>query len=109
MEKNESKTSRRTSAQMYPLIEAYERSGQTQKTFCAVHHIKVATFLYWLQKYREAKSPQLEGGNSFVALKVSSPLTSGKVEIVYPNGVRVCFQQAVPLSVLKELTAKYKV
>ena len=92
---------------MYPLIEAYEQSGQTQKSFCAAHHIKLATFIYWLQKYREAKISKPKGGNAFVALKVGPSPTDGNVEVVYPNGVRVCFQQLVPTSVLKELVANY--
>ena len=43
---------RRTSEQMFPLVEKYESSGQLQKDFCEHHDISIGTFQYWLKKYR---------------------------------------------------------
>jgi len=58
---------RRSRAEMYPLMEAYAVSGQTQAAFCASEGLKVATFQYWWRRYREDQKPTRGGG--FVALE----------------------------------------
>lgn len=47
---------RRTADQMFPLVERYQSSGQTQKSFCEQEGINMGTFQYWLRKYREQNS-----------------------------------------------------
>ena len=39
-------------AELFHLVEKYQKSGLSQKQFCEEHHLPKATFLYWLKKYR---------------------------------------------------------
>jgi hypothetical protein len=38
---------------MYELVEQWQQSGKTQKQFSEENHIKLATFIYWVQKHRQ--------------------------------------------------------
>lgn len=67
MKKSQGHT-RRTSDQMFPLVESYESSGQLQKEFCEHHEINIGTFQYWLKKYREEHSAKKV--NSFQKITV---------------------------------------
>ena len=69
---------------------------KTVAVYCAEHGLSVATYYYWHQKLKEVKKP---GG--FIELH---PGTSGsRIEVVVPNGIRICFDQLVPVSYLKEI------
>jgi len=37
---------------MFAVIEAYLTSGQTQKAFCESEAVALATFQYWLARYK---------------------------------------------------------
>jgi len=91
MEKSDRHT-RRTSAQMFPLVERYESSDQPQKTFCELHGINIGTFQYWLKKYREKNSSQPT--HSFQQIKVSADQISinqdiRHIEIRTSSGVEI--------------------
>ena len=90
---------KRTANQMYPMVEAYLASDQTQDTFCADTGISVAVLNYWLKKYR---SEHGERPASFVQI---TPASSGKIclEIAYPGGIRLRFDRLVPAAYLREL------
>lgn len=90
---------KRTSTQMYPVIEAYLSSDQTQEFFCNEAGISVAVLNYWLKKYR---SDQGEPPPSFVQI---TPATSGDacLEVSYPGGIRLRFDRVVPAAYLREL------
>ena len=90
---------------MYPLIEQYLSSGQSQKDFCFMHQIKVCTFQYWLGKYRSASS---RGGSvsssGFVALEVlDEHQESYALEIREVSGRHLCFGKLPPVRYLKAL------
>lgn len=83
---------RRTSKQMFPLVERYESSGQLQKEFCKSHDINIGTFQYWLKKYREEQSA--EATNSFQKITVipesdKSRHTVRHILISTPSGLEI--------------------
>ena len=86
---------KRTSAQMYPVVEAYLASDQTQDAFSQEEGISVAMLNYWLKKYRSE-----HGGTPFVEIK---PTAVACLELVYPNGIRLCFDRLAPAAYLREL------
>ncbi len=90
---------KRTAHQMYPIVESYLVSDQTQDTFCTEAGISVAVLNYWLKKYR---TEQGEPPPSFVQI---APTSSGApcLEISYPGGIRLRFDRVVPAAYLREL------
>ena len=96
----------RTSAEMFPLIRSWEASELSQKEFCARHELKPHIFWYWLRRYREkeqsGRSPQ-----NFIPIKMeSSEEKSSFAEIIYPDGTRLLFSEAVDLKGLRHLLPK---
>lgn len=71
---------------MFTLIDAWRESGRTRKQFCSEHHMKVSTFAYWITR----KNKAIGSGQGFMPVDVSGAgQTKGRVEIHYPNGVRL--------------------
>lgn len=82
---------RRTSDQMFPLVEKYETSEQRQKEFCKHHDISIGTFQYWLRKYREEYSSR---SHSFQEITVLPRLDNSNHESRYilistPSGMEI--------------------
>ena len=76
---------------MYALIAEYRQSGLSTKAFCADKDVKVSTFQYWIQKQ---KKEQLSG---FIPVKTGmQPSGTHPVEVVYPNGIRLCLPSFNP-------------
>lgn len=70
-------TDRRSSGQMFSLIESWESSGLTQAQFCQDHDLRMGTFAYWRKKHIASRtvheSSNLEKVDSgFVPIRVSS-------------------------------------
>lgn len=53
MIQNEDKT-----IMMFDLIEQWQQSGKSQNQFSTEHNIKLATFGYWVKKYRQQKASE---------------------------------------------------
>ena len=68
---------------MLSLVSQWRESGQTQKDFCFFHGIKVCTLGYWIKR----SSEQDEKGG-FTEIR-STLAQGGKIEVIYPNGVRI--------------------
>ncbi len=68
---------------MLALVEQWRDSGQSRKYFCHLHGIKVSTLSYWVKKSEEQNN-----GVGFTQL-LPSQVSSGRVDIIYPNGVKV--------------------
>lgn len=92
---------KRTSEQMYPVVEAYLACDQTQEAFSREEGISVAVLNYWLKKYRSER-----GGASFVEIK--PPAAGGSIEIAYPNGIRLCIDRLAPAAYLRELLIAHR-
>ena len=68
---------------MLSLVAHWRESGQSQKDFCSFHGIKVCTLGYWIKKSSEQGE---QGGFTEIC---STMIESGKIEVIYPNGVRI--------------------
>ena len=98
--------SRRTSTEMFPLVEKWLESRENQKDFCTFHRLPLAVFSYWLKKYRAQGIEQpVETGQKFAALSVHHASFSGP-EIEFPNGVKIRLSAATSASYLRELAGQ---
>ncbi len=89
---------------MFSLIEQWQQSGLTQKTFCEQHAIRYYVFHYWFKRYRMQQAGEDNAG-SFVKLQVVKPSSGGAVEINYPGGIRIIFHDQVSSNYLKSLVS----
>ncbi len=91
--------------QMFGMVESWKQSGLSQNAFCQQQSLKFHTFYYWYKCYR--KQHEIPGNNNptFVKLKIEKPLAAGCVEIYFPGGVRILFQEPVSSSYLKALVS----
>ena len=74
--------------EMYNLVEQWQQSGVSQKQFSAEHNIKLATFSYWVKKYRIHK----QGDPGFARVEMSQPSfssTVARIEIALADGLLV--------------------
>ena len=80
----------RKKAEMYPLVENWQASGQSRLEFSKAHGLKTHTFHYWVNKYKKEEGLKTESteNNRFVALAIENPPLS-QLELTYPNGVRL--------------------
>jgi len=71
---------------MFPVVETYLSSSQTQKVFCGEHSISQAVLTYWLAKYRR----EAESSNAFLEIRpVEMAPEHPLLEVCYPTGVRL--------------------
>lgn len=87
---------RRTKEDMFPVIEAWQHSGLSKKSFCKQQGIIKSVFFYWYKKYREEKEP---GGFIPITVRASE---SAIVEIQYPNGVILKLPAGTPASLVRQ-------
>lgn len=91
---------RRTAEMMFPLVERYLASTQTQKAFSTEHGLSVAVFTYWLAKYRR----QRDRPEAFVEISPGpAPTPEALLEICYPDGVRLRLFSLLPPDYLAHL------
>lgn len=97
----------RTEADMFPLIEQWQSSGQTQKAFCAAHDISVPVLAYWLRRYRDHHANLSDESDGFVPVRVAAPRSPEcrpiAIEVALPSGAVLRFGQVVPVGYLKAL------
>lgn len=72
---------------MYSYVEDYKASGLTQSRYCDSIGMKLATFSYWLIKYKNENSPN--SSSNFITINKEHILDSKEYEIIYPNGVKL--------------------
>ena len=88
---------------MFSLIEIWKSSGKTQLEFCREKEIAYHKFHYWFRKYSRQNSVSAEH-SSFARIHVNSqPMSSGVVELVYPDGRRLIFNEHVDVGFLRSL------
>ena len=90
---------KRTSTNMYPIIEPYLSSGRDQNTFCRQAGISKSTLNYWLGKYRREKKHPVA---SLVEI-ISEPASGVRIELSYPSGVELRFDSLVASAYQREL------
>ena len=91
---------------MFPLVEAYLASAQTQIQFCQDHDLSVAVLGYWLRKYEAAAEPLAEKaptGAAWVELTPAAVSGEAALELLYPNGVRLRVPAGVEVAYVHQL------
>jgi len=72
---------------MYSHVEDYKASGLTQSRYCENVGIKLATFSYWVIKY---KNENIQNSSSnFITINKEHITESKEYDIIYPNGVKL--------------------
>jgi ACT domain-containing protein len=100
MEQPQSRRPRRTSLEIKQLLEDFKLSSINAKEFCKTRGVSEGAFYKWRSRY-ELKSTAKQ--NTFVKLKVSSPLAPESGLFAEVNGIRI--YQPVTALYLKELLA----
>lgn len=87
---------------MFTLMQEWESSNQSPRTFCATHNIKEHIFYYWRKKYAKNKVPS---ANGFIPVTVgdSNGTDVPLVEITYPNGTVVRLANGASISMVRSL------
>ena len=88
---------RKTEEDMFPLMDRWEESQDTQAAFCEANDIPLSTFTYWRGKYLESRN---ERHSVFTKLE---PEWASSLELVYPNGVKVRLPESTSLSDVRML------
>ena len=88
---------------MFSTIKNWKDSGQNQKAYCEANSIPYHQFHYWYKRYKLTHTPVSDIVPSFI--RVHPPVMEDKscAEIIYPDGKRILFHQAVGVSFLKAL------
>jgi len=103
----ESPTDQTLQQLMFSLIDVWKSSGRTQQESCQEKELDYNKFQYWLRKYKTAHGPvKEESSRGFVRVKVKEvEKMAGCVELIYPDGRKLIFYQAVEASFLRSLMA----
>lgn len=86
-------------AQMLSLVEQWRNSGQSQKEFCQFQGIKLSTLAHWIRISKEARV-----SSGFVEVFPTGKAIQ-KIEVIYPNGVKV--NASVDLALVSKLIHLY--
>jgi hypothetical protein len=90
---------RRTKEEMFPVVEAWQNSGQSKTSFCEERGIIKSVFFYWCKKYMEEHE---QGGFVPLNLGTSQAFAQGhSIEIQYPNGVVLKLPANTPVSLVR--------
>ena len=77
-----------TAEVMFPLVERWQTSGQSQKQFCLDNGIKYHTFTYWVKRFRQHQYRQ----DGFIPIELTDgdsrvPSVTPRVELLFGNGL----------------------
>ncbi|MCX2839409.1 IS66 family insertion sequence element accessory protein TnpB [Salinimicrobium sp. MT39] len=87
--------------EMYTLVNEYRNSGLSAKAFSTEKGISPSTFCYWIRKKKDEDQP---GG--FVEVTKGLNASSGELELIYPNGVKLQMN-AADLGLIARLVKLY--
>ena len=76
-------------------IEVCGQSGLTVKDYCTQNGLVKSNYYYWVKKLNGENKP-----SGFTAVHVA---TDAAVEVIYPNGVQLCYRGAINTTILKTL------
>lgn len=98
-------TDQTTQQLMFSLIEVWKGTGQTQQEFCKQKDLDYHKFQYWFRKYRAVHSLNKTDSKFFKQIKLKTPVPSAPsaVELVFPDGRKLIFNQPVEVSFLRAL------
>lgn len=92
---------RRTRADWQALVEAWQRSNQTQRTFCQEQALCYQQFSQWKRRLKSEPFPEADiSQTAFIPIHWQSPqptLTQG-LPVILPNGIRIVILDQAQLS-----------
>lgn len=89
---------------MFSIIENWQQSGLSQKTFCEEQHIKAHVFYYWYKCYRiQNNTLVVQPAKRFIELRAPAILPEASIELLLANGHRILFHQPVAASFIKAI------
>jgi hypothetical protein len=91
--------------QMFNSIEQWQRSGVSQKAWCAENNVPYSVFHYWYRRFRNLHPENKQAAtDGFVQIKVQDH-SSGIpwCELVLTNGQRILFQQPVAAAFIRSI------
>lgn len=75
--------------EMFAFVEQWQRSGETQRSWCDMHGMHYAKFQYWVRKYRDSQSLH-DHATDFVDLVPPPPEQIATIlEVHFPSGAIV--------------------
>ncbi len=89
--------------QMLSMIGDWKQSGQNQMAYCKTHSIPYHQFHYWYKQYKLVPRPANELQPSFIEVHLPVAVDKSCTEVIFPDGKRILFHQAVEVNFLKTL------
>ncbi len=89
-------SSQRKAVEMFPLIEEWQQSGESQKSFAKGKGLKLNVFLYWLKRFRQQEDKISR--SAFIDLKITQQqqeTISPLAEVELSNGQRLRFSREI--------------
>jgi len=86
---------------LYQLQEC-EASVKSRSVWCKQHGVGYHKFNYWWKKWKLNSVSEFTG-SSFFSVKIKPALTSGQIEIIYSDNVRVMLPADVNTTIIKSL------
>lgn len=86
------------SAEMYPLVLAWKKSGETQSKFCERKGLSPSVLSYWYKRYKADEQPSISSAFTEIRPEAATP-----IEIQYPNGVKINLPKNSSLSIIRSL------
>lgn|SRR5690606_10514014 len=88
---------------MFSLIEVWKKGDQTQQEFCREKELDYQQFQYWLRRYRQVNEPG-STQTQFTQIRLrTQAVTSGALELVFPDGRKLVFHQPVEVAFVRSL------
>ena len=98
----------KTASEMYPIVEEYESSQANRLDFCKSKNLTPSVLYYWRRKYLDEQVNVKSGEDIRLGFTEVIPDSERKLEISYPNGVRVRMSVSDhPLSTIQSLIRLY--
>ena len=91
------------------MIDQWKQSGKKIQIYCEEQNLSIHTFRNWLNRERK-ESRQTKPTSDFIPIQIQKSIPiekeSGKIEIVYPNGICIRLREEIDLSTVKNLIGK---
>ena len=95
--------SRFTYRQKGVYIRQWRKSGLSKRAFCETGGINYYTFVGWTAPKKKKKAPPASA-SGFIPVTVKEISVSPFAEVVYANGSRIIFHEAVKAGYLRDMT-----
>jgi hypothetical protein len=84
-------------------MEAWEKSGLTQKEYCKQNELKLATFGLWRKRLHKPKQEGMSFIDAGLRAQEEVPAAKMALQLLLPNGVRLGLSEHVSESLLQQV------